>query len=217
MTGWTRDQQVKDIQDKSLMTQKGHTLIESLTTCRIAGWMPRSQDGYSMVELLTTVAVAAVLLSVSVPSMTSLVRGNRIVSETNEFIATINLARAEALNNVLQVTVCKSRNQVSCDGSAAWHDGWIVFVDNDENEQRDLTGATETLLLVHEELGGSNTLQSAAFSNWIAFRPNGLAIGNVANAGMFSLCNDAGATYGRDISISRIGSTAIENADGACP
>ncbi len=198
------------------MTQKGHTLIESLTTCRIAGWMPRSQDGYSMVELLTTVAVAAVLLSVSVPSMTSLVRSNRIVSDTNEFVATINLARAEALTNVLQVTVCKSRNQVSCDASASWHDGWIVFVDNDENEQRDLTGATETLLLVHEELGGSNTLQSVAFSNWIAFRPNGLAIGNAANAGMFSLCNAAGATYGRDISVSRIGSTSVENADGDC-
>ena len=202
----------------SSIRQKGFSLNESLTTSRIAGSVLRSnQAGYTMLELLTTVAISAILLSVATPSMNSLIRDNRIVSETNEFVATINIARAEALTNVLQVTVCKSRDQVSCDGSASWHDGWIVFIDNDENEQRDLTGATETLLLVHEELGGSNTLQSANFSNWIAFRPNGLAIGNIANTGTFSLCNAAGATYGRDINISRIGSTSIENADGACP
>ncbi len=202
-----------------MMKQAGSTLNESPTTSRIAGSVPRSnQTGYTMLELLTTVAVAALLLSLGVPSLNSLVRSNRIVSDTNEFIATINMARAEALNNVLQVTVCKSRNQVSCDASASWHDGWIVFVDNDEDEQRDTAAPVETLLLVHEDLEGSNTLRSAAFSNWIAFRPNGLAIGNAANAGVFSLCNDAGATYGRDISISRIGSTSIdENADGSCP
>ncbi len=178
----------------------------------------RRQKGFTLLELLTSVTVLAIVVTVGVPSMTSLIRGNRIVSDTNDFVASINTARAEALNNVVQVTVCKSRDQATCDDAASWHDGWIVFVDNDEDENRDLGGTPETLISVHEALEGSNTLQSAAFANWIAYRPNGLVIGSAANTGTFSLCNQQGATYGRDISISRIGATSVDdNAEGACP
>ncbi len=176
------------------------------------------QYGFTLLELLTTVAVAVLIVGLALPSMTSVLRGNRVVADANDFIATINTARAEALNNVAQVTVCKSLDQARCDDAASWHDGWIVFVDNDEDEIRDLTGTPETLIGAHAALERSNTLQSAAFANWIAFRPNGLAIGSAGNAGTFSLCNEAGASYGRDISVSRTGSSSVgKNAVGACP
>ncbi len=169
-------------------------------------------------ELLKTVGIIGIVLSFGVPSMTPLVQGNRSVTYANDFISTMHLARAEALNNVLQVTVCKSRDQASCDDTASWQDGWIVFIDNDEDEVRNLGGTPEILIRAHQALEGSFTLQSAAFANWIAFRPNGLAIGSAGNAGTFSLCNEAGARYGRDVSISRTGSPLVgENADGACP
>ena len=176
------------------------------------------QNGFSLLELITAVAVAAIVVSLGVPSMTSLVRGNRIVAHTNDFVSTVHTARAEAVNNVLQVTVCKSTDQATCNNAASWHDGWIVFVDNDGDEVRDLGGTPETLIRAHEALAGANTLQSAAFDDWIAFRPDGLAIGSTGNAGTFSLCNADGAFYGRDISISRTGSSSVgDNADGACP
>ena len=150
--------------------------------------------------------------------MTSMVRSNQIVAYTNDFISTVQTARAEALNSVNQVTVCKSLDQVSCDITASWNDGWIVFVDNDEDEIRNLAGTPETLIHAHQSLDGSYTLQSAAFADWIAFRPNGLALGSAGNAGTFSLCSAAGPHYGRNISISRTGSPLVgENAAGACP
>lgn len=181
--------------------------------------MPLSkQDGFSLLELLTTVGVLAIVASIGVPSMTSLVQSNRTVEYSTDFILTVRTARAEALNNVAQVTVCKSLDQVSCNNGASWHDGWIVFIDNDENEVRNLAGTPETLIHAHKSLEGSSTLQSTAFANWIAFRPNGLAIGSTGNAGTFSLCNEAGAQYGRDINISRTGSSSVgESANGACP
>ena len=181
--------------------------------------MPMSkQNGFTLLELLTTVSVVAIILSMGVPSMTSLVRSNRIVAYTNDFVSSVHTARAEAVNNVVQVTVCKSDDQATCNNTASWNDGWIVFVDNDEDEIRDLGGTPETLIRAREALEGANTLQSAAFDDWIAFRPNGLAIGSTGNAGTFSLCNEAGAYYGRDISISRTGSSSVgDNADGACP
>ena len=176
------------------------------------------QNGFTLLDTLTTVTILVLVVTVGMPSMTSLIRGNRIVSDTNSFVASINTARAEAVKSVVQVTMCKSRDQTNCDDTASWHDGWIVFVDIDEDESRDLTVTPEALIGVHEALEGSNTLRSAAFANWIAFRPNGLAIGSASNAGTFSLCNEAGASYGRDIGVSRIGSTLVrDNADGACP
>ena len=176
------------------------------------------QSGFTLLELLTSIAVVSLVMTMGVPSMTSVIRANRVVAETNDFIGTMRTARAEALNNVVQVTVCKSLDQATCDDTASWHDGWIVFVDNDEDEIRDMGGTPETLIRVHEALEGSNTLQSAAFANWIAFRPNGLAIGSAGNAGTFSLCNEAGPYYGRDISMSRTGGSSVaDNADGSCP
>ena len=176
------------------------------------------QNGFTLLDALTTVTVLVLVVSMGIPSMTSLIRGNRIVSDTNSFVASIHTARAEAVKNVVQVTMCKSRDQANCDDTASWHDGWIVFIDNDEDESRDLNVTPETLIVVHDELQGSNTLGSAAFADWIAFRPNGLAIGSAANVGTFNLCNDAGASYGRDISVSRIGSTVVsDSTDGSCP
>ncbi len=181
--------------------------------------MPMSkQNGFTLLELMTTLAVVAIVVTVGVPSMTSLVRDNRIVAYTNDFISTVRTARIEAINNVVQVTVCKSTDQATCNVDAAWHDGWIVFVDNDGDEVRDLGGTPETLIRAHAALEGANTFQSAAFDDWIAFRPDGLALGSTGNAGTFSLCNAYGELYGRDISISRTGSSSVsDNADGACP
>ncbi len=177
-----------------------------------------NQKGFSLLELMTAITVAAIVVGLGVPSMTSLVRGNRIVAYTNDFVLTVRTARAEAVNQVVQVTVCKSTDQAICDLDASWHDGWIVFVDNDGDEVRDLGGTPETLIRAHEALEGANTLQSAAFDDWIAFRPDGLAFGSTGNAGTFSLCNAHGESYGRDISISRTGGSSVgDNADGACP
>lgn len=176
------------------------------------------QRGFTLMELLKTIGIISIVLSFGVPSMASLVRSNQVVTYTNDFISTVQSARAEALNGVAQVTVCKSLDQASCSNGASWTDGWIVFVDNNEDEIRNLGGAPETLISARAALEGSYTLQSAAFADWIAFRPNGLAIGSAGNAGTFVLCSTAANSHGRDISISRTGTPiAGDNAPGACP
>ena len=178
--------------------------------------MMSKQNGFTLIELLTTVTVVGLLVGIAVPSMTSVVRGNQVVAYTNDLVASIHTARSEAMNEVLQVTVCKSSNQVSCDNSVSWEDGWIIFTDNDQDGVRDLGGTPETLIYVHEAFDGAYTLQSASFANWIAFRPSGLSIGSTANAGTFSLCHETGS-YGRDISISRTGSPSVgDNAEDSC-
>lgn len=176
------------------------------------------QRGLTLMELLKTMGIVSIVLSFGVPSMTSLVRGNQVVTYVNEIVSTVHAARTQAVYSVVQITVCKSVDQLSCSNAASWNDGWIAFADANENEIRNVDGVPEALIYAHPALDRTFTLQSEAFDDWIAFRPNGRTIGSVANTGTFSLCSDSGTRYGRDINISRTGSPlAGESADGACP
>ena len=177
----------------------------------------RRTRGLTLMELLQTVGIATIVLSFGVPSMTSMVRKNQTVTYANEILSTIHAARAQAMQNVVQVSICKSIYLMTCTPSASWHHGWIAFADINQNQVRDMGGTAEELVYAHPELDESYVVQSAAFSDWIAFRPNGMAVGNNANAGSIELCNESHQHLNRRISISRTGSPATaESGSEAC-
>lgn len=53
--------------------------------------------GFTVLELLATITVAAILVTVGIPSFTEMVRNNRITTQTNELVTALNLARIEAV------------------------------------------------------------------------------------------------------------------------
>lgn len=53
--------------------------------------------GFTLIELIVAIAVAAILLTVAVPSLTNLIRNNRVTGQANELVAIINFARNEAI------------------------------------------------------------------------------------------------------------------------
>lgn len=87
---------------------------------------------------MITVAVLAILLGVAVPSFNTMIRQNRLTANTNEFLATMALARSEAVKRGALVTVCpvtqQSPNQCAND---QWSNGWIVFSDDNTTGQVD--------------------------------------------------------------------------------
>lgn len=88
----------------------------------------RRNTGFTLVELMITVAVLAVMLAIGFPSFQSVLRSNRIATATNEMIASMSLARSEAIKNTHGTGVCASTAGASCDG-ASWGDGWLVWDD----------------------------------------------------------------------------------------
>jgi len=88
-----------------------------------------AQRGFSLMELMFTITVLGILLGVAVPNFLEIVRNNRLVSQNNEFIGSLNLARSEALKRSGSVSVCASADQATCSGSTNWTTGWIVFND----------------------------------------------------------------------------------------
>lgn len=53
--------------------------------------------GFTLIELIVAIAVAAILLTVAVPSLTNLIRNNRVTGQANELVAIVNFARNEAI------------------------------------------------------------------------------------------------------------------------
>lgn len=83
--------------------------------------------GFTLVELMVTIAVLAILAAIAFPSFQSTFRSNRLAGSTNELMASLALARTEAVRGARGGGLCASTDGQSCDGE--WSDGWIVWAD----------------------------------------------------------------------------------------
>lgn len=94
--------------------------------------------GFTMLELMVGLAVAAILLRLAAPSVASIYRGNRVQTESSQFVSDMQYARSEAIRRGLPVTLCPSSDGSACIAKTAasandWAQGWIVFHDQDGN------------------------------------------------------------------------------------
>src|SRR5690606_7896913 len=91
----------------------------------------RNFAGFTLLELMVVIAIAAILLALALPSFTSTLRSNRVATSTNELLATLSLARSEAVRNTRGAGVCTSADGGACGGD--WDSGWLVWGDSNGN------------------------------------------------------------------------------------
>lgn len=170
-----------------------------------------TQKGFTLIEFFIALGVAAILLTLAIPSFSTLTMNKRITTQTNDFIASLALARAEALKRVQRVTVCPSTTGTSCATSADWEQGWIVFVNLDDDATVD---DGETVLQVNGALEGGNTLRgSANVAGYISYVASGSArlIGGAFQSGTLVVCDKRGpGVHARAISLSVTGRSRVE-------
>jgi type IV fimbrial biogenesis protein FimT len=159
---------------------------------------PLYAGGFTIVELMTTLAIAAILAAIAAPSFTAIIQDNRLVTQVNELQASIALARSEAIKLNNNVTVCRSSNGSSCTGN--WQNGWIVFSDNDFDGVFDAADL-DTLLRVHGPISAGNSITFT--QNRVIYNGSGLVRGS--SDGIFTVCDDRGATSAKAIIISTTG------------
>ncbi len=86
----------------------------------------QGNDGFTLIELMVVIAVMSILMMIAVPSFRDASLSGQLRSSANDFVASANFARSEAIKRGNAVTVCVSTNGSSC-GSGGWEQGWIVL------------------------------------------------------------------------------------------
>jgi type IV fimbrial biogenesis protein FimT len=90
------------------------------------------QNGLTLFELLIVLVIAAIVLGMGSPTFSDFRRNARLTNAANEFLASVQLARTEAIKRQRTLSLCSSGNPSSaavCDGGP--FTSWIVFVDAD--------------------------------------------------------------------------------------
>ncbi len=176
-----------------------------------------AQTGFTVTELAMATVIVAILLALAIPSLTTLTKNKRITTQANDFISTLVLARSQALKRVSRVTVCISANGAVCIGTGGWEQGWIVFVDTNNNAQ---VNGGEEILQFNSTLDGGNTLRgSPNVDTYISYVASGFTklTGDGFQAGTVALCDDRGSgVNARTINISITGRSRVEETAVTC-
>lgn len=174
----------------------------------------RKNSGFTIIELLVTLIVLAVVASFAIPSFNSLMVSNTVSSATDQLFETLIYARAEAVKSGQYVTICKSKDKSTCDNTAAWTDGWLVFVDKNGNGTKD---SVDTIVRVYDKLDQRLTVTYTAdtnstgtnSANVIIFNSQGIcevgAVSPISYFGKFKISDPQDTQYDKTISLSLTG------------
>jgi len=170
--------------------------------------------GFTLLELMTALAVATILMVFS-NSFAGLLRSNQVSAIVQQMITDLNYARIVAITRNTRITLCKSdanqlpRQCVDDNGETGWQQGWIVFVDIN-NDQR-LIEPNNNLLRVRQQLSPHFTLEgNSPVKNYISYLGNGFSRkqNESLQMGSLALCHpDASLFPLRLITISSAGRT----------
>jgi type IV fimbrial biogenesis protein FimT len=163
------------LQDNVSLKKRGYNLTMKKT------------NGFTLVELMITIVIAALLLTVAVPSFRSSIENNKVIAQTNEVVSAHNLARMEAIKRGVPVTVCTSTNGIACSASTNWKNGWMVFSDMNGNGVHNGTdcnsAADDCILKVWGALSAGTNFTNATAA--VTYSADGRKQGAFAN--VFSL------------------------------
>jgi len=180
-----------------------------------------ANNGFTLIELMITLVVVIILVAIAAPSFTSMIRENRAATQANNLLSSLQVARSEAINRGVRVSMRRLSNT-----NSVWEDGWRIFTDWNGDLQipnanlniKDCSvDGQDCLLMEQQALGNNITIRTGgAFLVGLTFLPSGeiISAGGGLGIGTFSLCIP-GAIQ-RNITISPGGRARIAQG-GVCP
>jgi type IV fimbrial biogenesis protein FimT len=177
--------------------------------------MSNAVKGFTLIELMMTLAIAAILLTVAVPSFHSFTQNSRLTKQVNLLAATISTARGEAAKRAVNVVVCQTNEPTAatpaCNGtSGTWSDGWVVFADADGDAA---VNAASDVVAAFQTESGVNLLTDAGTE--VVFKPDGsTAEGTTVT---FAICDSRGVNHGKKLDVATTGRASSSDATTCTP
>lgn len=177
----------------------------------------RRTQGFTLIELMVTIAVAAILLSLALPSFRNMIVTSRLNSVSAELTDAIGFARFEAIKRNRTIVFCRVANETAtnCATGANWSH-WVVGL---------RTGANSVEVVRRGEVntyGGSLRVTSQMTNSRVVFNGDGLARSDNGNlitdtTGRMTVCANSGPSEGtRRITMGAASRMSVERITGFC-
>ncbi len=153
--------------------------------------------GYSLLELMMTIAVAAVILTLGLPSFSALKARNAQRVEINALFHAVHLARKGSIMRKQVVSLCPTADGTACNPGRDWSGGFLVFENSDRDEPPELDDGE--ILLHHHR--ASRAVKITANRRGFTLRATFLRATN----GTLVVCDRAGRVPPRALVISYTG------------
>ena len=195
----------------------------------------KKNTGFTLTELMVTLVIVGILVVAGGPLLSTTLQGGQMVASTNELVSAMHIARSEAIKLNRKVTMCVSRDGTTCLASNKWQQGWIVFVDANDDRLGIGTACSaatdvnsDCLLRVHSKITDKRLTITGLHDSdssdieWLTFTSRGLPkAGTAFRSGIFSICSfEKGSSdvASRTVVLSLPGRARIsDNATATCP
>lgn len=137
--------------------------------------MNKTQRGITLIELLIALAIAAVLLGLSLPSFAALKARNDVAASHNLMMTGFAAAREAAIVHRAPAVLCPGSSETGCRKDGIWDGGWMIWLDRNDNGSFD---SSDTLLRSETGFDGELAIRSSKHRSRVTFQPNGMAEGS---------------------------------------
>lgn len=126
------------------------------------------QQGLNILELMSVLTIAAIVLAIGVPSLTTTIARYNVKAEANRIVASINFARSQAVNK--QQSIILERKSIS---NNDWSEGWTIFNDSNNSGESSIQAGDILLRDITTNSTGLSLRANNAGDNYIYFDLNG--------------------------------------------
>lgn len=175
--------------------------------------------GFTLIELMIVLSIAAIILSLAVPSFSTFLKDSLLWSQVNELTLALHKARSEAVKRGTRVALCRSNDlsTPACGGTNFdWSTGWLIYTVTDLTAATPLyVSADDTLLGSGQAKTGITILADSDANQLIAFNADGTT--TVGIEAEFAVCDSRGVSDGRVIKILPTGHPQTSDATDCSP
>lgn len=157
------------------------------TPCELNKSLNTITKGFSLVELLIGLAVLAIILTLAVPSFSTMLMNARVTATADALVNSLHYARGAALSQSMRVQVCPigALNSINC--GSDWSAGWIVVT----------MPTSGTAMLLKSEQTSSTGPSVSSSAGTVIFDAQGLA----TTQSNFTVCDSRGGSFARSVQV----------------
>lgn len=162
-------------------------------------------NGFTLIELVITLSIVAILAGIAIPGYSKFIAKSEQATMMSNFMLAINKGKQFSQLYRKRIALCPSSDLQQCTGGLEWQNGYIVFVDLDEDRIFD---EGERLLKAQKEDASHVKIQTSIGRKKLTYYPWGYSPGSNATV---RFCAEDGVIPGKAIIISNKGETRFSD------